>query len=749
MPIRPTLALATAALSAAALLSACSSSPEVVKPPVTENKPVVEEPKGPQYPATRREEIVDTIHGQQVADPYRWLEDVENDEVQAWMKAQDGFARGHIAELPGREQLTDRLKELYYVDSVSAPYKRGDHYFYTRRHADKEKAIVYWKKGRDGQEQVLLDPNKMTEERKANISVGRWVPSWDGKRVAYTIKENNADESTLYIMDVAKGEISQKDVIEGAKYASPSWTPKGDGFYYTWLPPLSDEITAAERPGFAEVRYHKLGTDPAKDPVIHPKLGDPRKFLGVSLSRDGRWLFVYKWNGWTSVEIVLRDLKNRRQKDFVPFFSSDKAQASVKVWKDNFYITTNEDAPRYKVYKTSARKLDRKHWKTLIEEPEDAVLNSIQIIGGKLVVNYLRNVASFMEVRELDGKLVREVPLPGIGASFGMIGNPDEDVAYYSFMNYTTPWQIYETSVKTGKTELWQQIELPIDPSPYEVEQVWYNSKDGTKVSMFIVRRKDMPKDGSTPLLLYGYGGFQVKMRPYFSSGLYPWLEAGGAYAVPNLRGGGEYGEQWHKDGMLLKKQNVFDDFIAAAEYLIKEGYTSADKLAIRGGSNGGLLVGAVMTQRPELYRAVVCAVPLLDMVRYHLFGSGKTWISEYGSADDPEQFKALHAYSPYHHVKADTAYPSVLFMTSTNDDRVDPLHARKMAAAVQAATSSQNPVLLRIEQQAGHGGADLIKQRVEQTADIYAFLMKELGMKMPMGATAPKAPVKAKEPTE
>lgn len=349
------------------------------------------------------------------------------------------------------------------------------------------------------------------------------------------------------------------------------------------------------------------------------------------------------------------------------------------------------------------------------------------------MLSYTKDASSRLEVRTLEGKPVREVPLPGIGSTGGMVGNPDEDDAYFTFSSFTIPPEIRRTSVASGETTLWHRVKVPVDPSPYTVEQVWAPSKDGTKVSMFVVRRKDMPKDGSTPFLLTGYGGFNISMTPRFSAGLYPWLEAGGGYAVPNLRGGSEYGEEWHQAGMLHKKQNVFDDFIAAAEWLVANRYTKPERLAIRGGSNGGLLVGAALTQRPELFRAVVCSVPLLDMVRYHLFGSGRTWIPEYGSAEDEAQFRTLVAYSPYHRVRKGAAYPALLMMSADSDDRVDPMHARKMTALLQAANAGPHPQLLRIEKNAGHGGADMVKQAVESSADAYAFLMNELGMRDPV----------------
>ena len=722
------------------MLAACGSGSQSTKQDETPTPPLeaaVElQGENLKYPSTRRDSVVDVLHGVEVPDPYRWLEDVESPEVQKWMDVQDEHARGFLNALPGRDALTDRFAELYYIDTISAPVRRGDRFFYTRRHADKEKSVYYWREGENGEERVLLDPNALSED--GTISIGRTKVSWDGKTVAYTLKENNADESTLYVMDVATGKVSDVDVIPGAKYAEPAWTPDGKGFYYTRLP-VDPSIPVADRPGHAEIRYHQLGTDPAKDPIVHEKLGDPQKFVGVDLSRDGKHLFFYVWHGWNQTDIYYRNLA-KGGSDWKPLVEGKPFLYSIEAWKGDFYITTNEGAPRFRVLKTSAARPEHENWKEVIAEFEDgSVIDGAQIVGGHIVLTLMKDVHSDLRIHDLGGKLVRDIELPGIGASFGMTGNPEDDVAYFSFQSFTIPTRIYRTSINTGKTSEWASIEVPIDPSPYKVEQVWFDSKDGTKVPMFVVTRKDIVLDGSTPFLLYGYGGFNVNMRPYFRSSIYPWLEAGGGYAVPNLRGGGEFGEEWHKAGMLANKQNVFDDFIAAAEFLVAQKYTSPDKLAIKGGSNGGLLVGAAMTQRPDLFRAVICGVPLLDMVRYHLFGSGKTWISEYGSAEDPEQFKVLHAYSPYHHVTRQN-YPSLLMMAADSDDRVDPMHARKFVAAVQAATTGERQVLLRIERNSGHGGADLIRQYVAEDADETAFLMHELGLEPPQKKPATNA---------
>ncbi len=682
-----------------------------------------EPPARAAVPPTRTTETADVLHGVTVRDPYRWLEDEKSPEVQAWMKAQDDVTRQRLAALPERAAIAARLKELLYVDSLGAPIHRGARYFYSRRHADREKSIVYWKEGADGAEKVLLDPNGWSADGSAGL--GAWSVSWDGARVAYGKKVNNSDEATLYVMDVATGKVSDVDVIEGAKYASASWTPDGAAFYYTKLP-VDPKIPASERPGWADIRLHRIGADPKTDPIVKEKLGDPTTFQNAELTRDGRFLFLTVSHGWTSTDVWFRDLeRDPASKVWTPLAVGIKAHFSVDTFGRTFFVQTDDGAPKGRIFAVDPEKPVRAAWKEIVPERRDAALQGFGVVGGLLTLDYLKSASSLLEVRGLDGKLVREVPLPGIGSASNLTGRDDEDEAYFSFTSFTTPTSIYRTSVKTGATSLYFQVKVPADVSPYTVTQVFYPSKDGTRISMFIVHRKDLERDGLSRAILEGYGGFLVSETPVFMASLFPWLERGGIYAVPNLRGGGEYGEEWHEAGMLLKKQNVFDDFAAAAAYLEKEKWTSAERLVLRGGSNGGLLLGALVTQHPELFRVALCGVPLLDMVRYHLFGSGKTWISEYGSAGDAAQFKALHAYSPYHHVKAGTKYPSVLLLSADSDDRVDPMHARKFAAALQAATTG-GPVLLRIEKHAGHGGADLVKAAVEARADEYAFALSE-----------------------
>jgi prolyl oligopeptidase len=678
------------------------------------------------YPAARRDDRVDVIHGVSVADPYRWLEEGKSDEVKRWAGEEDRFARAYLEKLPGREIIASRLKELFYVESVGAPRRLGNRWFFAKREAGKEKTAVYWREGHDGADRVLLDPNTWSSD--GSVSLGVWSISYDGKHVAYAQKSNNSDEATLYVMDVATGQKSAVDVIDGAKYAWPSWTPSGDGFYYTRVPP-EGTVPTADRPGFAEVRFHKMGTPPAGDLLVHEKTGDPQTFLNAALSRDGRWLVATIEHGWTSTDVYFQDLHEAKP-TWKTLVAGKDARYDVSVDRGRFFVVTNEGAPKYRVFRVDPTAPQRERWVEIVPERADATLEGLSVVGHRLSLAYLRDVVSHLEVRDEDGKLVREIQLPMLGSASLLGGEVDDDLAYYSFQSFTYPTEIFETSVSTGKTSTWYRLKIPVDPSKYAVEQGFASSRDGTRVPFFVVRPKDLaPPDGGTgdtPTILYGYGGFQAAQAPFFASSIYPWLERGGAWVVANLRGGSEYGEEWHRQGMRHEKQHVFDDYFAVAEELTRNGLTSPSKLAAMGASNGGLLVGAAITERPDLFRVALCGVPLLDMVRYHLFGSGKTWIPEYGSADDAADFAALYAYSPYHHVKQHVRYPATLILSADSDDRVDPMHARKFAALLQWAQSPE-PVLLRIEKHSGHGGADLVRAMVEKIADEYAFALHEM----------------------
>lgn len=667
-----------------------------------------------------------------MSDPYRWLEDSKSSEVAEWVTSQNELARTELAKLPGRDEIAARLKELFYVESTGTPRRAGGRLFYPHRGATQEKGAVYWREGKAGPEKTLLDPNTWSAD--GSVSLGVWSVSYDGRKVAYTVKSNNSDEATLYVLDVATGAKSAIDVIEGAKYAFPSWTPSGNGFYYTWLPPTG-AVAAPDRPGYAEVRFHELGADPRHDALVHAKTGDPQTFIAASVDRSGRWLIATLEHGWTRTDVYVRDL-HAANTDWKPLVVGKDARYDVSVDRGQFFISTNEGAPNYRVFRVDPAHMDRDRWVEIVAERGDATLEAVSVVGHHLSLAYLKDVAGELELRDLDGKLVRQVVLPGLGSVSAFSGEVDDDVAYYSFQSFTYPTEIFETSVATGKTSPWYKLKVPVDSSKYVADQFFATSRDGTRVPFFVLHSKGEPRTGSTPTILYGYGGFQAAQTPVFASSIYPWLEHGGNWVVANLRGGSEYGEAWHRGGMRREKQHVFDDYFAIAEELERLGFTRPDKLAALGGSNGGLLVGAAITQRPELFGAALCGVPLLDMVRYQLFGSGKTWAEEYGSVEDAGDFAALYAYSPYHHVTQGNKYPPTLLLSADSDDRVDPMHARKFAAALQWA-STGGPVLLRVEKHSGHGGADLVRASVEKVADEYAFALTMLGG---LGQT-PRAP--------
>jgi prolyl oligopeptidase len=704
-------------------LAACGGppAPTPVAPPAP---PPPTAPPAPtsDYPAARVDAVVDRLHGVDVRDPYRWLEDASQPDVQAWMKAQDGYARARLARLPGRAAIAARLHELLYTDSVGAPVHRGGRLFYLRKLHDHEKQILYWRKDGAAQDTVLLDPGAWSSDGSSGL--GAWTASWDGRYVAYQVHEHNSDEAVVHVVEVATGK-PLADALPGASYTAPSWSADGRGFYYTYTPPASATLAEADRRTRSEVRYHRLGADPAQDAVVHEPTGQRSWFLSVQASRDGHWLLLQIRRGSSGPITWLFKDARRPAQAWTPLFEG--SDATVIDWRDRFYVLTNDGAPRYRVLAVDPARPARAAWREIVPE-QDVVISEIDVAGGRLILTTMRTAVSELEVRELDGKLVRKVALPGPGTVVSVSGRGDDDAAYFRYGSYSEVGAVYETSLRSGAVRVWGRSTLPFDGAALVTEQVRFRSRDGTEIPMFLIHRKGVTPTGENPTLLTGYGGFRISNTPWFSATFAVVLEHGGVVAVPNLRGGGELGEAWHEAGTLAHKQNVFDDFLGAARYLIDQRWTRPGKLAISGGSNGGLLVGAATVQAPELFAAVVCLVPLLDMVRYHKFGLGAAWMTEYGSADDPAQFPALHAYSPYHHVRAGTRYPALLMMSSDHDDRVDPMHARKMTAALQAATTG-GPVWLRIEQNAGHGGADVVAQQIEERADLLAFVFDRLGV--------------------
>jgi prolyl oligopeptidase len=505
-----------------------------------------------------------------------------------------------------------------------------------------------------------------------------------------------------------------------------SWTPASDGFYYR-RSPTDPKLTTSDRSAQAEICFHKLGGDPKHDKVVREKTGDPQLILDGFLSKNGHWLFADVGHGSLSDDFYIRDMRPGTASQWKPLVVGKNAFFKIATYGDRIFVATNDGAPRWHLFEVAPGNLDRNAWKEIVPEQKDSTLLGFSVVGGRLSLQYMKDVVTHLEMHTLDGKLTNEVSLPAIGSASVLGGDEDSDEAYYTFTSYTYPTEVYRTSVKTGKASLWYRRPAPVDSSRYVVDQRFYPSKDGTRIPMFVVRAKEWSKTaGPAPLLLTGYGGFDVTYDPEFDAAVFPWLERGGIYAVANLRGGGEYGETWHTSGMLHNKQRVFDDFISAAEDLITAGYTSKDRLVVWGASNGGLLMGAAATQRPDLFRVVLCGVPLLDMIRYPKFGLAQFWVSEYGAPEKEDDFRALLAYSPYHHVVTGTAYPSLLMMSSDSDDRVDPMHARKFTAEMQARTGG-GPVLLRIERNAGHGGNDARRSWVESIADRYAFALAEI----------------------
>jgi prolyl oligopeptidase len=675
---------------------------------------------------TRRDAVIEQLFGHMVPDPYRWLEAGDSDEVKKWTDEQNALTHRVLGRVAGRDALHDRLAELLRIGTVGSPAVRKvspghNRYFHTKRQGHQNQPVLYVRDGLDGTDDPLVDPNEMSQE--GTTSLDWWMPSDNGKLLVFGLSQNGDEESTLYVRDVDK-KHDLPDRIERCRFASIAWLPDAKGFYYTRYP-KKGTVPEGEENYHRTIYLHRLGEDPANDAYVFGKDRKMTDSPGVELSPDGRWLVVSVAEGWAKNELYFRDLHEKKT-EMVPLVTGVEAIYDITVRNDAFYIRTNDGAPRYKLYAVDPKRPERAAWKEIIAEGPD-VLDGISVIGSDIIATYLTDASSRMRRFSKTGKPKGEIELPTIGSTSGASGRWDGDEAFYDFSSFAVAPTVYRLDLKSGNAEKWDAIEAPIDPSLFTVERIRGISKDGTRVPMFVIHKKGLEKDGRTPTLLTGYGGFNIPIVPSFTRSTYLLLEHGGILAVANLRGGGEFGEDWHKAGMLGNKQNVFDDAVAAASQLIMSGYTDPAHLAVMGGSNGGLLVGALVTQRPDLFRAAVCSVPLLDMLRYHRFRIAKLWIPEYGSAEDPKQFDWLYAYSPYHHVKEGTLYPAVLFTTAESDSRVDPLHARKMAAAMQAATASERPILLRVETKAGHGAGKPVAKLVEEMTDVYSFLFAEL----------------------
>jgi len=681
-------------------------------------------PLAPQKP------VVDDVQGHQITDDYRWLEDAASPETRQWVSDEMAYTRGVLDPLPGRDQLHKRLTDLMSIGTISAPQIGGKHYFYTKREGSQNQPVLFVREGVNGKDRVLVDVNQLAAD--GTVALDWWVPSDDGKYVAYGTSPSGSEMSTLHVIETVTGQLLP-DSIERTRAVSLAWMLDNSGFYYTRYP-KKGEVAEGQEVYYRHVFYHTLGTDPTKDPLVFGKDLGAEDWPQVDLSNHGDWLLITVAQGWTKTDLYLQDLRpGIERKPPVRITEGKNFLYGGEIFNGKIYITTNEDAPRYRAFVVDAASPTRTNWKEIIPQ-NDAVLQGAAIVNGLLLAQYEKNASSQLKLLNTDGKTLGDVQLPAIGSIFGLGGKWDRKEVFFAFHSFTVPDSIYQVNLATRGTTLWSKVSAPgIDPDKYEVKQLWFDSKDGTHVPMFVFHKKGLTSNGKNPTLLTGYGGFNISLTPNFVGDRYLWLEHGGVFAVANLRGGAEFGEDWHRAGMLDKKQNVFDDFAAAAEFLIARKYTDKDHLAIRGGSNGGLLMGAALTQRPDLYRAVVCQVPLLDMLRYQNFQIAKLWVAEYGSAEDPKQFDWIYAYSPYHHVKQGTEYPAILFMTADTDTRVDPMHAKKMAALMQAQAangqSRERPILLRIDTKAGHGAGKPITKQVEDMTDIYSFLFWQLGM--------------------
>jgi prolyl oligopeptidase len=668
----------------------------------------------PKPPATKTDNVKETLHGTELTDPYRWLEDQNSPETRAWIDTQNAYTQALIGHQPGREAIEKRLSELLKVDTVGMPSERGGRYFFSKRLANQDLSILYMRKGVNGPDEVLVDPHPMSPDHRT--SVGFSDISDDGKLMSYTVREGGKDEVSVRFMDVdSRKDLA--DVLPAARYFGVSIKNDKSGFYYTRM----------DKEG-PRVRYHAMGTDPAKDTEIFGAGYGPEKIIFGQLSEDGRYLAIVVLYGSAAdrTEIYLQDIAKRGP--LVAVVKDIEARFSPAIAGDKLLLQTNWKAPKGRVLSVALSNPRQEDWKELIPE-SDANIENVDGAAGRIFVTYTRNVASQVKMFALDGKPLGEMALPAIGSIGGINGRWNSKELYYSFTSFVIPNTIYRLEVGGGAPTVWAKPNLPIQSDQFEVKQAWGTSKDGTKVPMFILYKKGLQLDGSNPTYLTGYGGFTVSLTPSFSSRAVLWAERGGVYVVANMRGGGEFGEEWHKAGMKEKKQNVFDDFYAAAEWLIQNKYTSREKLSIAGGSNGGLLVGAALTQRPDLFRAVVCSYPLLDMVRFHKFLVARFWVPEYGSSEDAAQFKYILAYSPYQNVKPGTKFPAVLFITGDGDTRVDPLHARKMAARVQAANGGDRPILLQYDTKAGHSGGRPVSKVIEDTTDELSFLFWQLGV--------------------
>jgi len=685
------------------------------------------DPPALQYPKTATVDQTDDYHGTKVADPYRWLEDDKAPAVAAWVQEQNALTFGYLDKIPYRDAIRKRLETLMNYPRYSAPFRAGDYYFFSKNDGLQNQSVTYYQKGLTGEPRVFLDPNALSKDGTTRAGLAGF--SEDDRYVVVRYSAAGSDWGELKVMGVAsRRELS--DHLKWVKFSGAAW--RGNGFYYSRYdaPKPGEELTA--RNENQKIYYHKLGDPQDKDRLVFEDPEHPLRYHGASVTEDGRYLIISSSEGTHGNEVRVRDLKRKGSQFQVLCPGFRYNYSIIDNVGDRFLVHTDHGAPNYRVVLIDPRLPEPENWQTVVAEKKD-VLRGASTAGGKLFCTCLVDVSTRVYQHALNGRLEKEIELPGLGSAGGFYGKKKDTTLFYTFTNFTYPPVIFKYDLKTGRSELFRRTELPFDPAGFEAKQVFYPSKDGTKIPMFIVHRKGLALTGDNPTYLYGYGGFNASMTPSFSATLMLWLESGGVYAMANLRGGGEYGESWHQAGMREKKQNVFDDFIAAAEYLIREKYTSSERLAIAGGSNGGLLVGACMTQRPELYKVALPAVGVMDMLRFHKFTVGWGWTVEYGTSDDPDQFNYLKAYSPLHNLKPGVRYPATLVTTADHDDRVVPAHSFKFIATLQECQAGPAPVLIRIETRSGHGASSLTKG-LDLQADTWAFTFWNMGVRPKVG---------------
>ncbi|MEP0882170.1 prolyl oligopeptidase family serine peptidase [Trichocoleus sp. ST-U3] len=681
------------------------------------------------YPTSQKVDQVDDYHGKKVSDPYRWLEDPDSDETKAWVEAQNQVTFSYLNEIPVREKIKQRLTELWDYEKYSLPFKEGDRYFYFKNDGLQNQSVLYTLTSLDGEPKVLLDPNKLSED--GTIALSGIAISEDGNLMAYGLSTSGSDWQEWKVRDVEKGE-DLSDHLKWIKFSGASWTKHNQGFFYSRYDEPNETSKLEDINYYQKLFYHRLGKPQSEDILVYDRPDQKEWGFSGGVTEDGRYLIISVWRGSDPKNLVFyKDLTNPDApvieliSEFEASYSFIDSDGSI------FWFRTDLDAPRGRAiaidtFNLPSSPVSKEEWQEIIPQAEE-VLEGVGLLNNQFVTEYLKDARTQIKIFELNGSFVREVELPGIGSAGGFGGKRYDTETFYSFTSFTTPATIYRYDMVSGESTIFRQPKVDFNPDDYKTKQIFYRSKDGTHLPMFITYKKGLQLDGSNPTYLYGYGGFNVSLTPSFSVGNLVWMEMGGVYAVPNLRGGGEYGEEWHQGGTKLNKQNVFDDFIAAAEWLIANGYTTPEKLAIGGGSNGGLLVGACMTQRPDLFGAALPAVGVMDMLRFHKFTIGWAWTSDYGSPENPEEFNALYAYSPLHNLKPGTSYPATMITTADHDDRVVPAHSFKFAAALQAAHTGVAPVLIRIETKAGHGAGKPTTKIIEEVADRWAFLVREV----------------------